>query len=240
MNQVKEAFQKVKEDISFLKNELNILKNEISQTNNSLNRLYELFNKKNNLNNQTNNSTDRQIIKTDSTNNSTHNTFFKASKPNNLGISTRNEGVSTDRQTDRQTNRQTNFQQNYSKNQNNKNNTNYFNSQKEMGDALDVLNSLDNIKKEIRNKFKRLTPQEMLVFSTIYQLEEEEELVNYKAVSQKINLSESSVRDYVWRIIKKGIPVEKTKINNKSIHLKISSELRKIATLNTIVKLRDL
>jgi hypothetical protein len=244
MDYVKEAFKRVKEDISFLKSELDDLKKEISQTNNSLNRLYELFNEEKGPNNQTNNSTDRQIIQTNSTNNSTNNNLFKPSKPQNLGISTRNQGVSTDRQTDKQTNRQTDFRENHnnSGSENNKEifNSEDFNSQKNMNEALDVLNSLDNIKKEIRNKFKRLTNQEMLVFSTIFQLEEEGERVNYKTISNKINLSESSIRDYVLRIINKGIPVEKTKINNKSIHLKISSDLRKIATLNTIVQLRDI
>jgi len=79
-----------------------------------------------------------------------------------------------------------------------------------------------------------------LVFSTIYQLEEENGFADYKSISEKINLTESSVRDYVSRIIKKGISVEKKKLNNKNIQLIISNNLKKIASLPTILQLRDL
>jgi len=79
-----------------------------------------------------------------------------------------------------------------------------------------------------------------LVFSTIYQLEEEAVLIDYKSLSKKLNLTESSIRDYVGRLIKKGIPVEKTKINNKMIRLSISEKLKKIAPLPVIFQLREL
>ena len=106
--------------------------------------------------------------------------------------------------------------------------------------AVEILESLDNIKKEIRLKFKRLTEQEILVFSTLYQLEEENGYTDYKTISDRINLSESSIRDYIGRLIKKGIPVDKTKVNNKTIHLSISKNLKKIASLHTILQLREL
>jgi len=80
----------------------------------------------------------------------------------------------------------------------------------------------------------------MLVFSTIYQLEEEKGAADYKSLSSKLKLSESSIRDYVQRIIKKGISVEKKRINNKVIHLFIDPGLKKIAPLSTILTLRDL
>lgn len=227
MDQIKQAFQRVKEDIFSLKEEINSLKEEINSLKNSLDNP---SNSKSSYINQTNNqldtSTDRQTISTDSTHPSTDNFPFKPSKPQNLGISTGNGGVPTDRQTNRQTNRQTDFTQE--------------NKENSFKNAIDVLNSLDNIKKEIRLKFKALTEQEILVFSTIYQLDEEYGSCDYKAVSQQLNLSESSVRDYVGRLIKKGISVEKHKINNKNIKLTISSDLKKIATLDTILQLREL
>ena len=80
----------------------------------------------------------------------------------------------------------------------------------------------------------------MLIFSTLYQLEQTQKEVNYKDISLKLNLSESSIRDYVSRLINKGIPVEKIRKNNKQIILKISEDLRKIASLQTIIQLRDL
>jgi hypothetical protein len=51
-------------------------------------------------------------------------------------------------------------------------------------------------------------------------------------------LTESSIRDYIGRLIKKGIPLDKVKINNKTIHISISQNLKKVATLPTILQLR--
>ena len=106
--------------------------------------------------------------------------------------------------------------------------------------AAKILDSLDSIKKEIRLKFKRLTTQEMLVFSTLYQLEEMPGDVDYKVLAKRLNLTESSVRDYIGRLIKKGIPVEKKRVNNKTILLSVSSNLKRITSLSTIIQLRDL
>ena len=80
----------------------------------------------------------------------------------------------------------------------------------------------------------------MLVFTTIYQLEEQTLSVDYFNISEKLKLTESSIRDYVQRIIKKGFPLVKTKENNKKVLLSISQDLRKIASLSTIIQLREI
>ncbi len=80
----------------------------------------------------------------------------------------------------------------------------------------------------------------MLVFSTIYQLEEQGFIVDYPLLASKLSLSESSIRDYTLKIIKKGIPLLKNKENNKKITLSISLDLKKIASLNTILQLREI
>jgi len=147
-------------------------------------------------------------------------------KDRNIGFSTGNRGVPTDRQTDRQTDTWIEKRGISPKNS--------------IESASEILESLDNLKKEIRLKFKRLTEQEIIIFSTIYQQEEEFGYSDYKSVSTVLKLTESSIRDYVGRLIKKGIPVEKKKINNKTIHLNISQSLKKIAPLSTILKLRDI
>ena len=108
-------------------------------------------------------------------------------------------------------------------------------------EANNILESLDNIKKGIRLKFKRLTPQEMLVFSTLYTLEEQKHTdITYKIIATQLSLSESSIRDYMNKLINKGIPIEKTRQNNKTIILNISSDLKNITTLATIQSLRTL
>jgi len=106
--------------------------------------------------------------------------------------------------------------------------------------AAEILNSLDALKKEIRIKFKRLTSQEIAVFSMLYSLEDQGLEVDYKLISTKLNLSESSIRDYIGKLQKKGVPVIKEKLNNKHIILHISQDLKRIASLDTILKLREL
>ena len=231
---LKEAFSRIKEDILNLGKEISTVREEFLDTNQLIKQLNEEIielkiekiaenSEKTSLETLKQTSTLRQIIPThlaNPTDNPTHPQEIGGLKYSNIGISIGNEGVPTDRQTDRQTDQQTE--------------KTYF------GDALEILNSLDNIKKEIRNKFKRITDQEFLVFSTIYQMTEESNYVNYKSISQRLNLTESSIRDYVGKLIKKGIPVEKTKINNKMIQLSISEKLKKIAPLPVIFQLREL
>jgi len=226
MDQIKSAFQKVKQDMDSMKEEIDLLKQFLSENNKKLSEINQTI-KELGLQISKINLKEEVKIPTNISQNSTYPTHypadnlpFKALKSQNMPFSTGNEGVPTDRQTNQQTNQQTE--------------KTYF------GDALEILNSLDNIKKDIRNKFKRITDQEFLVFSTIYQMAEETDYVDYKTLSQRLSLTESSIRDYVGRLIKKGIPVEKTKINNKTIQLSISEKLKKIAPLPVIFQLREL
>ncbi len=238
---IKEAFFKIKQDMDNLGNQVKELKQEISQINGFMQQIndeimqlklenYQKISKNSDLNTSTHNSTHPKKTSTHPAT-STHPQEIEGLKNQNLIISTGNRGVSTDRQTDRQTVRQIDFNQN--------------NIQKpiqtQISEASEILDSLDHIKKDIRNKFKKITSQEMLVFSTIYQLEEQDiEEVDYKEIAKKLNLSQSSIRDYVNRLIIKGIPIIKQKLNNKKIILHISPELKKIATLDTIIELRGI
>lgn len=166
---------------------------------------------------------------------------FKAPKSQISTISIGNEGVPTDKQTDQQTDNSTGnkgvkvrFNQDIFTNRNIQTNLDKIEKLSEL------LNSLDNIKKDLRQKFKKLTKQEMTIFSTIYQLEEEGFIVDYPLIAKKLSLTESSIRDYIQRLIKKGIPLIKTKENNKKILISISQELKKIASLSTIIQLREI
>jgi hypothetical protein len=228
MDQIKEAFQKVKQDISYLEEEVASIKHYLQGNEEKLILLddkiqiltQKIEEKLQNIHSLIPAYTPQNP--TVPTDNPTHNLPFEALKDQKLGISTGNEGVPTNKPTNKPTNQH------------------IENESKEVfGNALEVLNSLDNLKKEIRHKFKRITDQEFLVFSTIYQMEQEGD-VDYRSVSQKLNLTETSIRDYVGRLIKKGIPVEKTKINNKMIRLSISDNLKKIAPLPVILQLREL
>ena len=256
MDPIKDAFQKVKEDMNSLKEELDFIKKELAELKNK-----EVFNQ-NIEKNTPNISTQESDRQTDTKDIPTQNFNLEPLKDQNLSISSGNEGVPTDRQTDRQTNRQTNrqtdfrgdnihdnnYEENFSFNpkrdfkEENKENKNHIINNKDhtINNAAEILDSLDSLKKEIRLKFKRLTDQEFLVFSTLYQIDQDLGYSSYKDISERLNLTESSIRDYIGRLINKGIPIEKNKINNKNIQLNISSNLKKIATLPTIIRLRDL
>ncbi len=161
-------------------------------------------------------STKKSVFEIKEERDKTQKEIIKPLKDKIWGISIGNEGVKTDRQTDRQTD---------------KTNKNEF----EM--ALETMGSLNYLKEEIKLKFQKLTPQENLIFAMIYQLEEGKNKCTYSLLSSKLNLSQSVIRDHVRRIIGKGIPLEKEKINNKEINLKVNSSLKKMLSLNSFLDL---
>ena len=227
---IKEAFNRVKDDINFLNEEILDVKMTMEELHTIMKNLANKLDKQS--------STDRQTLRqsnetenTPSTHNSTVPQEVGGLKPLNLPISIGNQGVSTDRQTDTKTDNSTHIS--------------LVNTEKtidsDIQEATEILDSLDSLKKEIRLKFKHLTTQEMLVFSTIYQLEEQgNNEITYKLLSSTLRLSESSIRDYVQRMINKGISINKEKVNNKKLLLSISPNLKKIASLPTIMQLREL
>ncbi|MBU3923284.1 MAG: hypothetical protein KJ592_00030 [Nanoarchaeota archaeon] len=229
MDPIKEAFFKIKQEISSLKSEITELtlkiKNFELQTIQQTNPTHNPF--------KNTQQTDQQSIQQT---NPTHNKAVETLYANNNNSSIGNDGVPTNRPTDQQTNRPTlNIEITQPTNQN------YPNINSDFKEVNKILSSLDSIKKEIRLKFKRLTPQEMLVFSTLYALEEQNiEKITYRILATEIKLSESSIRDYINKLTNKGVPIEKIRQNNKTIILKISKDLKNIATLATIQNLREL
>jgi len=211
MDPIKEAFSRIKEDISILKNEIYDLKDQINKIQTTQTHIYS----------QIDRQTDKQ----------THNPAYMPNSTPNMLSSTGNKGVPTDRQTDQPTHQQTdNGSHNLPKD-----------PISQFAKANEILSSLDEIKRDIRLKFKGLTPQEMLVFSTLYSLEEQNiEQITYRTLAEQLSLSESSIRDYINKLTKKGVPIEKIRQNNKTILLKISQDLKNVATLATIVQLREL
>ncbi|MEM3074359.1 MAG: hypothetical protein QW727_00220 [Candidatus Pacearchaeota archaeon] len=234
MDLIKDAFLKVKEDILLIKEEINKIKKELSEIQTSILTILKmqdtLFN--HDSTNLIKNTPLKQINETSDSihfNNQTDNSNFKGLKTNNINLSIGNQGVSTDRQTDRQTDKPTDplIQTPY-------------NSKLKTTDLTIILNQLDALKKDIRLKVKKLTNQEMVVFSSIYQFENEGISVDYSYLANNLNLSESSIRDYIQRIIKKGLPIIKEKKNNKKVIVKIPLEFKQLATLNTLIQLREL
>jgi hypothetical protein len=235
MDPIKEAFQRIKEDIEDLRQEIFNIKNQLNDPNQQpIQQSSEKPQQYTQNIQQTPHSDQTMPVQTPTqtpsqTDTPTHNPtiqhIVQPLKQPNMAFSIGNEGVPTDKPTDRQTNQQ----------------TDKTHSIDDFERANEILANLDSIKKGIRLKFKRLTTQEMLVFSTLYGLEEQNiEEITYKLIANNLNLSESSIRDYVNKLINKGIPLIKVRQNNKKITLRVSPDLQNIASLSTIIKLREL
>lgn len=264
---IKEAFAKAKQDIFNLSSQIESLKREIYSLKEFVKSLNNPPTDKptdSSTHSSTENSTENKEkpaqnsqnqtlrhINTTETDTSTHNpaqnqALYRLKTPiSNISIG--NRGVPADRQTNQQTdNKQEITELNEPLIQHIHHTTrqpapkSLEKEQKSLESVSNILKSLDSIKKDLRQKFKRLTQQEMAVFSAIYQLEEEGFVVDYPLISQKLSLTESSIRDYIQRLIKKGVPLIKSKENNKKILLSISPELKKITSLTTIIQLREL
>ncbi len=239
MDQIKEAFSKVKEDITNLNKEIKDIHKELEEIQRSILFLIKTSSTDKPTDRQTHQnmetSTDTSKFSPSFTQNKTENTspthpstqkyLFQELKSQNISFSTGNRGVPTDRQTNQQTDRHTNSPLKEG-------------IQTTLSSSL--ISQLDSFKKDLRLKLKRLTNQEMLVFSAIYQFDTLGELVDYPFLSSKLSLSESSIRDYTRRIASKGLPLDKEKINNKRILLHISEDLKKLTTLDTLLKLREM
>ncbi len=241
---IKQAFSRVKEDIFYLGNELQQIKLELADLRTELKLIssyIENLKVKNFLNPA---PTDKPKTPTIPTHIPTHpetptdNLAYNALKTQNTAFSTGNGGVPTDRQTNQQTDQH--IIQHINSPLDKPINTPTKLALDKLEKAKEILENLDALKKELRIKFKSITPQELAVFSALYQLDLEEQKVDYKLLATKLQLSESSIRDYILKIQKKGIPLVKEKLNNKRIILHISPELQRIASLDTILKLREL
>jgi|SRR3989344_3189134 len=233
---IKEAFAKAKEDIFALKEQFSSLVYELEEIKRVLEELRflqtDLINRQSTSFSINPTQQEQNQVNTQQTNQQTNkgppfptdDWPYKRLKPHIYNISTGNGGVPTNKPTNQQTDRLTH---NLSKID-------------QIEEVSKILASLDTLKKDLRHKFKNLTKQEMLVFSTLYQLQEENFTVDYSIIASKLNLSESSIRDYIQRIIQKGIPIQKNKENNKKILLSLSEDFKKIASLQTILQLREL
>ncbi|MBT6995738.1 winged helix-turn-helix transcriptional regulator [Candidatus Woesearchaeota archaeon] len=230
MDPLKEAFDKIKQDILNLQLELSSLRSElklISQSNTPTQAPYQPVS-----------STQQTNTPTHSSEHVPENMPLEPLKTPNHVFSTGNEGVPTDKQTNNQTVQQVNYSQNTTGMSNRSADPNFINSNA-FDEAANTIDSLNTLKLEIKSKFQSLTPQEMLVFSTIYTLQDEEREITYKTIANKLKLSESSIRDYTNRLIRKEVPIIKEKVNNKLILLSVSDSLKKTINLSSIIALRS-
>lgn len=254
MDPLKEAFDKIKQDIEELRDTIFALSHEVNSIKKEHVSFYPISNMiyipTDNfaLNYHKTTSTNNYLyshtpsLNLDSqTDNQTEKEGLESLKKENISFSNGNKGVQTDRQTDNPSDRQLIPTETNSSLENNLNlKPSQVPLQSTLSYANEVISSLDHLKSDISSKFNSLTTQEITVFSALYSLEDEQtQEITYKLLANKLSLTESSIRDYINKLIQKGIPICKTKQNNKKILLSIDPSLKKIASLPTILALRE-
>lgn len=215
MDPLREAFSKIKKDILSLKKEIELIKATLNS--------FQTVNVKNptHITQPTNQQTDTRTP-------NKNNLPLESLKTQNLDISTGNGGVPTDKPTNKPTDRHIES-------------LGGIPSLNDFSEARLIKDKLDSVKESIKRKFRGLSNKEMLVFSTIYTLENEKfDEITHKILAEKLNLSESSIREYINKLIKKGIPLIKKRKNNKTITISISQDLKNTLSLDTILKIRGL
>lgn len=98
--------------------------------------------------------------------------------------------------------------------------------------------SLTQIKQQLSQKFENLRKKELAVYLTIYQLEDDlAKDITHAELSKELNITEDAIRGYISRILQRGIPLTRKKVNNRITVLSIPTEIR---DLNLKKRLLDL
>lgn len=84
--------------------------------------------------------------------------------------------------------------------------------------------------------FQSLTNKEFLLFLTVFQLESTQQ-VTYEDLSRRLKLSLGCIRTYVSSIIKKSVPLIKTKLNNRITLLSIDKAFRTLTSEQKLINL---
>ncbi len=98
---------------------------------------------------------------------------------------------------------------------------------------------LQALKESLDSTFRSLTDREFSVFMALYTLDKEKGgNIGYSELSQQLNLSESTVRDFINILLRKNIPIQKDRYFNKKVSLSIKEEFRKLDLYQNLLKLK--
>lgn len=98
------------------------------------------------------------------------------------------------------------------------------------------LGNLDSIS-SVDKTFLNLTRREFLLYLTVYQLEDDFDKVTYDDLSRHLKLTPGCIRTHISNIIKKGLPIQVSKINNKIVILSIPKEFRNLNLKTRLINL---
>jgi len=96
---------------------------------------------------------------------------------------------------------------------------------------------ISSFKVNINKAFSSLSKQELRVFLSLYQLDDELNGVSYIELSSKLELTEPCIRGYISTLMKKGLPITRTKLNNKRTILIINKEFKSLGLKQKLVSL---
>ena len=99
--------------------------------------------------------------------------------------------------------------------------------------------SFSELKDSLDTTFKTLTNREFSVFMALYDLDKEKNgEVTYSELSQRLNISESTVRDFINQLIRKNIPIKKDRYFNGKVSLSIREEFKHLNLYQNLLKLK--
>ena len=202
--------EKIRSAFLKIREEMDSLQNEINEIKQYLHDIHDYITKQ----------IPQQTYPTHPQHSSTQTQEIEGIKPQ-IAISTGNQGVPADSQQTFDTSKPQENEQNTQKNLN----------------IRSIRNIINSLQKDLKFKFNSLSRREFYIFSLVYNLDIQGQKPDYKTIAIRANLTESSVRDYISRLIHKGIPIRKEKINNKHIMLSIPDELKSLATLDNLTKI---
>lgn len=86
---------------------------------------------------------------------------------------------------------------------------------------------------KLETLFEQITNKEFLVFLTIFQ----SQTTTYKQIAAKLSLTLSCVRSYVSELIRKKIPLVKSKLKNRKVILSIPSWFKSLTSEQKLINL---
>ena len=246
---VRLSFERVREEMNHFFSEINLVKNELKLLKEELNELrYEQIKlnalkepEKPQISNNTIKTNDLTQISTGNEGVSTLRHFDSQTDNTPVFPLDGNPTIAPNTQTHSSTHSSTDLRHIPEKLRHFDTSTNKFDTKTQQKTQIsDLTKLMESLKSDLKKKFQALTKQEFYIFSVLFTLDKTQNQVTYQDLAIQTRLTSSSIRDYVQRIIKKGIPLLKEKINNRLTVLKIPPELRNLATLDNLMRIRGM
>lgn len=231
---VKQAFSRVKEDISSIKEKINFLEQQINTKNEETKRLFDRLETIDKKLQEIISSIGNEGVKRSIDQSINHKAFKQLSDQNfndefeDISLIKANKESSTGKEGVEQLSDQSIIKQSHNQ---------AFKqlSDQSIGKALEE--DLSILNEKINTLFFKMSKQELKLFLTIYQLEDEGISVTNKALGIKMQLSEPCIRSYLSSLLNKNAPISKVRVGSRTNLLSISKEFRVLNIKEKLISL---